>query len=74
MTIGDEPELLAVGFLLNQNMLRLDDRITSIDYENDLDVVVVRTDSETDFEKVLRKKQSRLVALKARFLVILWIS
>ena len=56
MTIGDEPELLAVGFLLNQNMLRLDDRITSIDYENDLDVVVVRTDSETDFEKVLRKK------------------
>ena len=56
MTIGDEPKLLAVGFLLNQNMLRPQDRITSIDYENDLDVVVVRTNSETDFEKVLRKK------------------
>ena len=56
MTIGDEPELLAVGFLLNQNMLRLDDKISGIEYEDDLDVVVVRTDRETDFEKVLKKK------------------
>ena len=56
MTIGDEPELLAVGFLLNQNMLRLGDKISDIEYEDDLDVVVVRTDRETDFEKVLKKK------------------
>ena len=56
MTIGDEPELLAVGFLLNQNMLRLGDKISGIEYEDDLDVVVVRTDGETDFEKVLKKK------------------
>ena len=56
MTIGDEPELLAVGFLLNQNMLRLGDKISGIDYEDNLDVVVVRTDRETDFEKVLKKK------------------
>jgi len=56
MTIGDEPELLAVGFLLNQNMLRRGDKISDIDYEEDLDVVVVRTDQETDFEKVLKKK------------------
>ena len=56
MTIGDEPELLAVGFLLNQNMLRLGDNISGIEYEDDLDVVVVRTDRETDFEKVLKKK------------------
>ena len=56
MTIGDEPELLAVGFLLNQNMLRLGDKISGIEYEDDLDVVVVRTNRETDFEKVLKKK------------------
>ena len=56
MTIGDEPELLAVGFLLNQNMLRLGDKVSGIEYEDDLDVVVVRTDRETDFEKVLKKK------------------
>ena len=56
MTIGDEPELLAVGFLLNQNMLRLGDKISGIEYEDDLDLVVVRTDRETDFEQVLKKK------------------
>ena len=56
MTICDEPELLAVGFLLNQNMLRLGDKISGIEYEDDLDLVVVRTDRETDFEKVLKKK------------------
>ena len=56
MTIGDEPELLAVGFLLNQNMLRLGDKISGIEYEDDLAVVVVRTDRETDFEQVLKKK------------------
>ena len=56
MTIGDEPELLAVGFLLNQNMLRRGDKISGIEYEDDLDVVVVRTDREADFEKVLKKK------------------
>ena len=56
MTIGDEPELLAVGFLLNQNMLRLGDKISGIEYEDDLDLIVVRTDRETDFEKVLKKK------------------
>ena len=27
MTIGDHPDYLAVGYLLNQNMLRPDDRI-----------------------------------------------
>ena len=74
MTIGDEPELLAVGFLLNQNMLRLGDKISGIEYEDDLDVVVVRTDRETDFEKFSRRKRSLLVARKARFLVTLWTS
>ena len=32
-------------------MLRLGDKISGIEYEDDLDVVVVRTDRETDFEK-----------------------
>ena len=29
MTIGDYPECLAIGYLLNQNMLRPDDAVTS---------------------------------------------
>jgi FdhD protein len=56
MTIGDHPDYLAVGYLLNQNMLRADDRITGIDYDEELETVVVRTDRETDFEDKLKKK------------------
>jgi FdhD protein len=56
MTIGDHPDYLAVGYLLNQNMLLPGDRVTAIDYDEDIDTVVVRTDSETDFEDKLKKK------------------
>lgn len=56
MTLGDQPEALAVGFLLNQNMLLADDTITAIDYDADLSVVVVRTARETDYEAKLQKK------------------
>ncbi|WP_298814104.1 formate dehydrogenase accessory sulfurtransferase FdhD [uncultured Roseibium sp.] len=56
MTIGDHPDLLAVGYLKNQNMLADDDVITEIEYDDDLEVVVVRTQRETDFEEKLKKK------------------
>lgn len=56
MTISDYPEYLALGYLLNQNMLRRDDQVTAVDYDDDLDVVVVRTAHETDFEDKLKKK------------------
>lgn len=56
MTIGDRPELLAVGYLLNQAMLRPDDEITGVDYDDELGVVVVRTRRETDYEEKLKKR------------------
>jgi FdhD protein len=58
MTVGDHPDCLAIGYLLNQNMLRADDKITGIDYDDpdDPETVVVRTRRKTDFEKKLRKK------------------
>lgn len=56
MTIGDHPEYLAVGYLLNQNMLRADDRITGIDYDDDIETIVVRTERSTNFEEKLKKK------------------
>lgn len=56
MTIGDYPAYLAVGYLLNQNMLRADDKITAIDYDDDLETVVVRTERETNYEEKLKKK------------------
>ena len=56
MTIRDYPEFLALGYLLNQNMLRHDDEVTGIDYDEDIETVVVRTERATDFEETLRKK------------------
>ena len=56
MTVGDHPDCLAVGYLLNQNMLRADDKITAIDHDDELETVVVRTERKTSFEKKLRKK------------------
>jgi FdhD protein len=56
MTIGDHPDYLAVGYLLNQNMLGVEDRIIGIDYDEELETIVVRTDTETDFEDKLKKK------------------
>lgn len=56
MTICDYPEYLAVGYLVNQNMLRPDDVVTGIEFDEDLEVVVVRTERETNFEEKLKKK------------------
>ena len=58
MTIGDHPDYLAVGYLLNQNMLLPGDQITGIEYDDpdDPEVVVVRTDRQTNFEDKLKKK------------------
>ncbi|RMC35654.1 formate dehydrogenase accessory sulfurtransferase FdhD [Paracoccus alkanivorans] len=56
MTIGDYPEYLALGFLRNQGMLRADDRVTGVDYDDEIETVVVRTERETSYEEKLQKK------------------
>jgi FdhD protein len=56
MTIGDYPEYLAVGFLRNQGMLRDDDVVTKVEYDDDLEVIVVRTERQTSYEEKVRKK------------------
>jgi FdhD protein len=56
MTINDYPEYLALGYLLNQNMLKADDVVTGVDYDEELAVVVVRTKRKTNYEKKLKKK------------------
>lgn len=54
MTIGDYPEYLALGFLRNQGML--EEPFTDVDYDDDLAVVVVRTEGQTAYEEKLAKK------------------
>ncbi|MFK5996845.1 MAG: formate dehydrogenase accessory sulfurtransferase FdhD [Rhodobacterales bacterium] len=56
MTIGDYPEYLALGFLRNQRMLDPKETILGVDYDEELETVVVRTETETDYEEKLAKK------------------
>jgi FdhD protein len=56
MTINDYPEYLALGYLLNQNMLRPNDQVIAVDYDVEVEVVVVRTDEKTNYEEKLRKR------------------
>src|ERR1044071_1274139 len=48
MTIGDYPDYLAIGYLLNQNMLQADDVVTGVDYDEDLAGAIVRTARDAD--------------------------
>ena len=56
MTIGDYPEYLAVGFLRNQGMLNPSEAITDISYDDELETIVVRTETQTNYEEKLKKK------------------
>ncbi len=56
MTIGDHPEYLAIGFLYNQRMLTSKDELISVEFDSEVDAVVVRTRHQTDFEYKLKKK------------------
>ncbi|MCA3248416.1 MAG: formate dehydrogenase accessory sulfurtransferase FdhD [Azospirillum sp.] len=56
MTIGDYPQYLAVGYLLNQNMLAADDEIVGVEFDAETETVVVRTKRVTDYEEKLKKK------------------
>lgn len=56
MTIGDYPDYLALGFLRNQGMLTEADVVTGVDFDEELETVVVRTERETSHEEKLKKK------------------
>ena len=56
MSIGDHPKYLAVGYLLNQNMLKKSDKISKVEIDKELNVVVVRTKRKTNYENKLKKK------------------
>lgn len=56
MTIADYPEYLGLGYLLNQAILKPTDVVSDIDYDDDLGVIVVRTEATTNFEDKLKKK------------------
>ena len=56
MTICDYPEYLAVGFLFNQNMITSLSDLKEVEFNEDLSVVVVRTNKITPFETQNKKR------------------
>ena len=56
MTIGDYPEYLAQGFLSNQGMLTKEEIVEAVDFDVELETVVVRTNRPTNYEAKLKKK------------------
>lgn len=56
MTIGDYPDYLALGYLTNQRMLLPDDEVTGIDFDAEIETIVVRTARQTNYEERLKKK------------------
>ena len=56
MTIGDYPKYLAQGFLSNQGMLSKEEIVEAIHFDAELQTVVVRTNSPTNYEAKLKKK------------------
>lgn len=56
MTIGDYPEYLAVGYLRNQGMLAPGEVPEAVEFDEELETVVVRTARATNYEEKLKKK------------------
>jgi len=56
MSVGDYPNLLAIGYLINQNIIQSNTLISAIDYDEEIDTVVIRTDQTTNFEEKLKRK------------------
>ena len=68
MTICDYPDYLAVGYLVNQNMLDPREKITSIDYEEDIETVVQKyyhiNIGEDNFEYLGSPDHKRWMSIK----------
>ena len=50
MTINDYPEYLAVGYLLNQNMIYPNEKINKISYDKETNTIVIRTKRKTNYD------------------------
>ena len=56
MTIGDHPEYLALGYLLNQNILARDDAVERVVFDEETAAVVVQCAAVAPFEAKMEKR------------------
>ena len=59
MTINDHPKFLAIGYLLNQNMISNRTKIDKVEYYDDLMTVVVRTKKK---DLTIKKKKKNITS------------
>ena len=53
MTVGDYPDYLAIGYLVNQNIIKEVEKILDIEVVEEINTVVVRTSEKTNFEIII---------------------
>ncbi|SOD90908.1 formate dehydrogenase accessory sulfurtransferase FdhD [Caenispirillum bisanense] len=56
VTIGDYPEYLAVGYLMNQAMLRPEDTLVSVEHDPEARAVRVVIDADRDLDAMMSKR------------------
>ena len=63
-TIGDHPDLLAIGYLLNQDFLKPDDTITAIEFEEGNEAIVVRSARASEHDENLKREANASKAVQ----------
>ena len=57
MTVNDFPKYLALGYLLNQNMIsKKGQKISKVEYDDDLNVVIVRKKKKISYQEKIKKR------------------
>ena len=70
MTVGDYPEYLAVGYLVNQNIIKDHTKIEKVEVVDDINTVVVRSSEETLIDISMKEKSKHLAVLMEQYLII----
>ena len=68
MTICDYPEYLALGYLLNQNMLGFDDDVSDVEYDEDQiqNVINIITEERFNYEWKIKNLYDEIEKLKLK--------
>ena len=56
MTVGDYPKYLAIGYLVNQNIIKDLNKIEKVEIIDDINTVVVRTLEKTSVDTANERK------------------
>ncbi len=61
MTVGDMPDLLALGYLANQQFIDNTKEVLGIDYDDETATIVVRTTQQSNMQKAIADKMENAI-------------